>query len=117
GNLCNGSIGGGVVFMSREVTGTVLRWCYVDNKERDSVLDECLTLLHHTLEASKLNANLRDMVVHQLVDRSSAGQTLLSVVVSGANYEAALNQPTHSPVSTHAHRLTRTAQMALSILH
>lgn len=63
------------------------------------------------------DSGVRDLVVRQLVDRSSAGQTLLSVVVSGASLESALNNPKHSPISTHAHRLTRTAQMALSILH
>ncbi|XP_064083813.1 nucleoporin NUP188-like [Macrobrachium nipponense] len=117
GGVSGGSVGGGIVFMSREVTGAIMCWCYKDYKERDSVLDECLTLLHHTLEASELNSYLRDLVVHQLVDKSSAGQTLLSVVVNGASFESALNQPTHSPVSTHARRLTRTAQMGLSILH
>ena len=55
GGVSGGSVGGGVVFMSREVTGPVMRWCYADYKERDSVLDECLTLLHYTLEASELS--------------------------------------------------------------
>lgn len=60
---------------------------------------------------------LRDLVVRQLVDQSSAGQTLLWVVVGGAGLEATLSHPTHSPASIQAQRLTRTAQMALSILH
>lgn len=117
GGVGSCSVKGGVVFMAREVTGALLRWCYKSQEERDTVLDHCLALLHHTLEASSMDSSVRDLVVRQLVDRSSAGQTLLSVVVSGASLESALNHPTHSPISTHARRLTRTAQMALSILH
>ncbi|XP_045596083.2 nucleoporin NUP188 isoform X2 [Procambarus clarkii] len=117
GDISSGSVSGGIVFMAREVAGTLLRWCYSSQDERETVLDRCLALLHHTLEGSNMDSSVRDLVVRQLVDRSSAGQTLLSVVVSGASLESALNHPTHSPISTHAHRLTRTAQMALSILH
>lgn len=117
GGVSSGSVRGGIVFMAREVAGTLLRWCYISQEERETVLDRCLALLHHTLEGSNMDSCVRDLVVRQLVDRSSAGQTLLSVVVSGASLELALNHPTHSPISTHAHRLTRTAQMALSILH
>lgn len=113
----SGSVNGGVVFVAREVTGALLRWCYSSQEERDTVLNHCLALLHHTLEASDIDSSVRDLVVKQLVDSSSAGQTLLSVVVGGANLETAINHPMHSPISTHAHRLTRTAQMALSILH
>lgn len=112
-----GSVQGGVVFMAREVTGVLMRWCYRTQEERDKLFECCLTLLHHTLEDSGLDSSVHTLVVRQLVDRSSAGRTLLSVVESGASLEGVLSLPTHSPASTQALRLTRTAQMALSILH
>ena len=156
-----GSVQGGVVFMAREVTGALMRWCYRTQEERDKLFECCLTLLHHTLEDSGLgesgrkggliyflsffhffsdlygckkkipspqlplilpfllhtDPSVHTLVVRQLVDRSSAGRTLLSVVESGASLEGVLSLPTHSPASTQALRLTRTAQMALSILH
>lgn len=54
GCVSNGSVLGGVVFMGREVTGALLRWCYKDQQERETVLEKCLALLHHTLEASNM---------------------------------------------------------------
>lgn len=50
----SGSVNGGVVFVAREVTGALLRWCYSSQEERDTVLNLCLALLHHTLEASDI---------------------------------------------------------------
>lgn len=49
-----GSVQGGVVFMAREVTGVLMRWCYRTEEERDKLFECCLTLLHHTLEDSGL---------------------------------------------------------------
>lgn len=54
GGVSSCSVRGGVVFMAREVTGALLRWCYKSQEERDTVLDHCLALLHHTLEASSM---------------------------------------------------------------
>ncbi|XP_063878682.1 nucleoporin NUP188-like isoform X2 [Scylla paramamosain] len=117
GGVRTGSVQGGVVFMAREVTGAMMRWWYRTQEERDKLFECCLTLLHHTLEDPGLDPSVHTLVVHQLVDRSSAGRTLLSVVESGASLEGMLSLPSHSPASTQALRLTRTAQMALSILH
>ncbi|KAK4289871.1 hypothetical protein Pmani_027800 [Petrolisthes manimaculis] len=117
GGVAGASVRGGVVFLAREVAGPLLRWCFKSQEERDSVLHATLAPLHHTLQHSSVDPELRDLVVRQLVDQSSAGQTLLWVVVGGAGLEATLSHPTHSPASINARRLTRTAQMALSILH
>ncbi|MPC28492.1 Nucleoporin NUP188 [Portunus trituberculatus] len=117
GGVRTGSVQGGVVFMAREVTGALMRWCYRTQEERDKLFECCLTLLHHTLEDPGLDTSVHTLVVRQLVDRSSAGRTLLSVVESGASLEGVLSLPSHSPASTQALHLTRTAQMALSILH
>ncbi|CAL4145683.1 unnamed protein product, partial [Meganyctiphanes norvegica] len=120
GNVSSGGVSGGVVFLVREVmAGGVLRWCYASHEERALVLEECLSLLHHTLEAKKgcCDEVVRELVVEELLSGSGAGQTVLAVVVSGAMLEAVLSYPLHSPNSNYAHTLTHTAQLALSILH